>query len=404
MAADTAVVQALSAQTSDGSAAANILRQFCRYLAVAYLLSAVGLSGAVAMSTDVVPVWWTVASMVSIYGPAVVMFASSFRRTDVEWVRWAATSLVIGYGLTIATWPLVWNGDQLDAGHGMWFSQFNGFVAATAGLIWRMRWSLPYLAYVVVSVQFVNDAVRTSAYNNPVMTEIAWSFCLTVMPFAVAVAAMRSGRVLDATRTRSVRAAAETAASVARASERSRFDALTHDGVMSTLLAAARLPMSDALIRQAADTVDKLDVLESGATGATEFGVVAALTEFRGMAAEVDDAVRIRASVPPDVGDQRYPGDVVRTMSAAAAEALRNSVQHAGSDARRTVRVVADSDLLQVSVSDDGVGFNPRTVPGNRLGLAVSIRGRMDQLSGGAAEITSSPSTGTTVSLSWKRP
>ncbi len=404
MAADTAVVPALRADSPDGSAADNIFRQFCRYLAVAYMLSAVGLSGAIAMSTDVVPVWWTAASVLSIYGSAAVMFATSFQRPDIERIRWAATVLVIGYGLTIATWPLVWNGDQLDAGHGMWFTQFNGFVAATAALIWRMRWSLPYLAYVVISVQFVNEAVRTPAYDSSVMTEIAWSFCLSAMPYAVVVAAMRSGRILDATRKRSVRAAAEAAASVARAGERSRFDALTHDGVMSTLLAAARLPMSEALVRQAVETVDKLDVLASGANVATEFGIETALAEFRGATGEIDDAVRVHASIAPDMSDQRYPGDVVRTMSAAAAEALRNSVRHAGPDARRTVDVAADNDVLQVSVSDDGVGFNPKSVPGNRLGLAVSIRGRMEQLPGGKAEITASPGAGTTVSLSWKRP
>lgn len=405
MATHTATVPPVTAPSPEATSAAdNIFRQFCRYLGVAYILSFIGLSGAILSSADVVPMWWTVAAALSIYGSAFVMFAVSFRRPDVTWVRWAATAVAIGYGLTVATWPLVWNGELIDSSHGMWFTQFNGFVAATAGLAWRVRWSLPYLVYVVVSVQFVNQAVRTPQYETAVLTEIAWSFCLSVMPYAIAVAAVRSGRVLDATRVQSAAAAAEAAATVARASEQSRFDALTHDGVMSALLAAARHPMSDALVAQAAGTLAKLDMLEAGARHQADYDPAAAISEFRGAAGEVDDTIRVAGVVAVGAELTRYPHDVVQTMSAAAVEALRNSVRHAGSDARRSVEVTANRDVLLVVVDDDGAGFDPRSVPAGRLGLAVSIRGRMDQLPGGGAVVISSPGKGTSVRLRWTAP
>jgi signal transduction histidine kinase len=410
LATDTAPVPALNEQVSGGTidttvsvpAENKIFRQFCRYLGVGYCLSAASLLGVIAKSSEVVPLWWTVMALLSVYGSAVAMIVASFL-PGMRPVRTASSALVIGYAATILTWPLVWNGDQLDLDQGMWFTQFNGVVALSAAITWRARWSLPYLLFVLVSVQFVNDAVRESVHNNPIPVEIAWSVCLSVMPYAVGVAAMRSGKLLDATRQETATTAADAAATVARARERARFNALTHDGVMATLLAAARHEMSDALVAQATDTLTKLDVLESGVRLQNDFDPDSAITELRGTTGEVDDSIRVVSYSGADVGT-RYPGTVVRTMCAALAEALRNSVQHAGPDARRSVQVRADDNSLKVTVSDNGVGFDQPTVPAHRLGLAVSVRGRMSQLPGGSAEVVSSPGHGTQIDLLWRRP
>ena len=410
MASDTATLPALSSTPATGfdpeggvSAADKIFRQFCRYLGIGYCLSFVGLSSVITRSLDVVPMWWTVATLLSVYGSAIVMIIASFR-PDIRAVRAASSAVVIGYALTIVTWPLVWNGVQLDVAQGMWFTQFNGVVAFSAALTWRVRWSLPYWLFVLVSVQFVNDVVRVSDHSNPVAVEIAWSFCLTAMPYAMGVAAIRSGRILDTTRHQSATAAAEAAADVARAHERSRLDALTHDGVMATLLAAARHDMSPALVEQATDTLTKLEVLESGVRQQAEFDVDAAISQLRSATGEVDDSIRLISFNGTADPATRYPGTVVRTMSAALAEALRNSVQHAGPGARRSVQVRAGDNLLRVTVGDNGLGFDSAAVPGHRLGLAVSVRGRMKQLPGGSAEIASRPGEGTRIDLTWRRP
>ena len=86
--------------------------------------------------------------------------------------------------------------------------------------------------------------------------------------------------------------------------------------------------------------------------------------------------------------------------AAAAAEAVRNSNRHAHSTTPTTVTVSLDSPKLTVVVADDGRGFDPQTVPADRLGITVSIRDRMAAI-GGSADIDSAPGRGTRVSLRW---
>jgi signal transduction histidine kinase len=76
-------------------------------------------------------------------------------------------------------------------------------------------------------------------------------------------------------------------------------------------------------------------------------------------------------------------------------EALSNSFRHAGGKGA-TVRQRWQDDRLVIEVSDDGPGFDPGSVPGERLGLAC-LRQRVESV-GGSMEIESSPS-GTRVSM-----
>ena len=101
-----------------------------------------------------------------------------------------------------------------------------------------------------------------------------------------------------------------------------------------------------------------------------------------------------------DVAPQAYPADAVRAIGAALAEAMRNSLRHAG-PSNRSVTVRTQPGILQATVTDDGVGFDRASVPPHRLGVAVSIEGRLRQLPGGASRIDSIPGQGTTVHLTW---
>nr|HQV18815.1 ATP-binding protein [Gordonia sp. (in: high G+C Gram-positive bacteria)] len=81
----------------------------------------------------------------------------------------------------------------------------------------------------------------------------------------------------------------------------------------------------------------------------------------------------------------------------------RNTRRHAGAGAHVSVDVRVDSSGVQVVVADDGVGFDPDQVPSSRLGIAVSIRRRMEALNGGSAQLLSAPGAGTIVVLEWGR-
>jgi PAS domain S-box-containing protein len=98
-------------------------------------------------------------------------------------------------------------------------------------------------------------------------------------------------------------------------------------------------------------------------------------------------------------------GDTPASLPAASAlclyrvtqEGLRNIVRHAQTK-HATVLLFATSDGLHLSIEDDGVGFDPKTVGGKaRLGL-VSMQERV-RIVGGTLGIHSKPGHGTRIDL-----
>jgi signal transduction histidine kinase len=75
-------------------------------------------------------------------------------------------------------------------------------------------------------------------------------------------------------------------------------------------------------------------------------------------------------------------------------ESLTNVARHAGAS-QVTVTLDSSGDYCQVTVQDDGVGFNPARIRETSLGL-LGMRERVWMV-GGAIEIDSAPGKGTTV-------
>jgi signal transduction histidine kinase len=81
-----------------------------------------------------------------------------------------------------------------------------------------------------------------------------------------------------------------------------------------------------------------------------------------------------------------------------AQEAIHNALRHSRAG-RIEVRLFEDGDTVELSVSDDGVGFDPAaaSLRARRLGL-TSMEERAREL-GGRLSISSSPGAGTSVRL-----
>ncbi|EST34630.1 hypothetical protein N566_18320, partial [Streptomycetaceae bacterium MP113-05] len=96
------------------------------------------------------------------------------------------------------------------------------------------------------------------------------------------------------------------------------------------------------------------------------------------------------------------PGETARELAAAVGAALDNVRQHAGEDARAWVLLEDEPDAVLVTVRDDGPGIPPGRLAAaeteGRMGVALSIRGRLGDL-GGSAELVSVPGQGTEVEL-----
>ncbi|NJP32280.1 MacS family sensor histidine kinase [Micromonospora thermarum] len=109
-------------------------------------------------------------------------------------------------------------------------------------------------------------------------------------------------------------------------------------------------------------------------------------------------------SLSAPAGPVPLPAPVARELAAATAAALDNVARHAGG--RAWVLVEDEEDTVTVSVRDDGPGFADgrlaEAAAQGRLGVARSIRGRIEEL-GGTVRITSTPGTGTEVELTVPR-
>ncbi|MEV7191582.1 DUF5931 domain-containing protein [Streptomyces sp. NPDC093510] len=91
-----------------------------------------------------------------------------------------------------------------------------------------------------------------------------------------------------------------------------------------------------------------------------------------------------------------------KELAAAAGAALDNVRRHAGPDARAWILVEDEPDEVIVTVRDDGPGIPEGRLAEaegeGRMGVALSIRGRLRDL-GGTAELISVPGQGTEVEL-----
>ncbi|WP_368854164.1 ATP-binding protein [Nocardia nova] len=166
---------------------------------------------------------------------------------------------------------------------------------------------------------------------------------------------------------------------------------------MSTLLAAARGTNRREVRQQAQLALAKLEDVETEGTDTYTASAVAA--HLRTAVADVDERLAVEIA---DIGDGTFPAEPVHVLGAAASEAVRNSVLHAGPDATRKVLLSLNDSRIDVVVADDGIGFDVARIAPHRLGLAVSIIERVRRLPGGAVDVSSEPGTGTTIHMSWQ--
>lgn len=180
----------------------------------------------------------------------------------------------------------------------------------------------------------------------------------------------------------------------ARSAARAEVAAELHDGVLQTLAVVQRRSDDPELVRLARSQEAELRRYLAG-PAETSTGAVPVEAMLRAAAADAtaSSTRRPNRAVVPPLPDLRP--DRAGAVRGCVAEALANVAKHAGTD-RAVVFAEADAGRLVVSVSDEGVGFDPEHV--TERGIAGSIRRRVDEL-GGSTSITARPGTGATASI-----
>lgn len=384
------------------AAADRLLRMFARFVAIGYLCYFALLVPEILEVSALVAWWWTPTAAVLMFGSGVALGFASFRGT--VWMQRTATVNALAYVVMVALWFVAWNGTQIPQDQSLWFTAFPGLASLAAAVAWRPRRAFVHMILVVLLAQCANHLVRDAPFGYFLAPDLAFAFVFCTVFLAAAVVGLGTGRTLDETIAATQATAAAAASAEARNAERARFDALVHDRVMSTLLAVSRNAPRESLVEQAERAVAELDELRRGTDRESALDAAAVVARLRSAATEADEDVVFTGRVAPGSGDVAFPPEPARATAAALAEAVRNSVRHAGKDASRTVEVDVAPRWISVQVVDDGRGFEPEAVDPHRLGLEVSIRGRMRRVSGGRAVVQSAPGAGTRVLLYWRDP
>ncbi|AXK88662.1 ATP-binding protein [Nocardia farcinica] len=378
------------------------------------LALAVGLAGTIAAVLDFpellehreVAPDWTAAAAVLAFVLFPVLAAVSIG-TNVRVVRQVAGALATCYLVAAAAVSFAYVEPEPEHTASWMFRVFSLGVLA-ASLAWRPPVSIAYLLGGNVLLAVGNLAVVGDMSALWYLGLLARSTGLCSLFLWCSIYAQAGAARVDRETAEASARAARAAGAAARDRERARFAALIHDAVLSTLLDASRAGTSSPVLReQAARTLAQLDELRVGSGGSERFDADAVAGFLTTAVREVDPGIGVLVRRPPGSAALRMPVDAAGTMAAAAAEAVRNSVRHAGAGDRpvhRGVTVELGPAAARLVLRDDGAGFDPAKVPADRLGVAVSILGRMRSLPGGDAELASRPGQGTTVTLSWHDP
>jgi len=151
----------------------------------------------------------------------------------------------------------------------------------------------------------------------------------------------------------------------------------------------ARVPETTQIINQMIEQVRTL-AFELRPAILDEFGLVDALEN---LVTRHGERAGVRTSFSATPTDARAPVEIETACFRIVQEALSNVAGHAR--ARNVeVTLTAQDLVLEVTVSDDGVGFS---VERPRAGLGLLGMGERAQLAGGSLVIESAPDSGTTV-------
>jgi signal transduction histidine kinase len=312
----------------------------------------------------------------------------------------------------VAVFWLVVRGEPLPAGADVPWAITHTGVPCVAVAVFARRW----VAWSFTALAcFLSGAVRflTSADANPALVGLAdglYSLLLVSVFVAFTLAARQAAARVDDATLLTRHAEARRAARVSRRQERLRIDALVHDSVISTLLMAGlgRTPPT-VVSDHASKTLSQLDALRSPPVEPVVL-VSDVVRRIRRLVRQLAPDATMDFDDPSRGGgfvERTVPSVAVAALLGAVGEALRNSVASAAGPGRparrvhRAVQVVSTTEGFQVTVSDDGVGFSPAGVPPERLGIAESIVGRMERVPHGAANVRSSPGSGTDIVLAW---
>jgi signal transduction histidine kinase len=300
-------------------------------------------------------------------------------------------------------WPvLVPDVASLPEDYRPWVWWATGIASMAVGMHIPKWWAWGYMVSIPLVWFFLHtQPTGGSAAFSTALQDASYIVLFPATVVTLAQLLRSSAAKVDVASAQATAAAADRARTDAIERERSRIDALVHDSVLTTLIVAANANSDEqyaAASESAREAIWKLKSVASDPETKSES--ISVISFFQALGESVrrqDAACELAVS---GASAKQLPAEVVDALTDATAQAVANSIQHAGRGAQRLLRLKATERELKIVVRDDGVGFRPSRVPKNRLGLRISITDRVESV-GGKVFIDSRLGGGTSIVIEW---
>lgn len=366
--------------------------------AAAALLGGTAIGGMLDAAPFLAP-WYTPAAVTIIFGGFTIAAVYSFF-VPLPRIRRAYGAYAVVFVIVQLAWlPAQTHSTPLTLNP--WVLEMATIGTVPAAIAWRAWIAWAYLILNAVVVGVVRFISAGSADISEPLQYALLTISIGAIFTALTLVAMRNAAIVDAATAELRDQAARAAAATARAREQARLDALVHDEVMSTLFYASRADgaLLESVQAQARGALAQLESLRRGRPERSgEVDASGFVSRIRSVVLDASVAIDFEHH---GTRSRAIPGDIAEAFAEATSEAARNSLTHAPEARHRSVNVVLTEAGIDVIVHDDGRGFDPRDVAPHRLGIPVSIRGRLTALPGGRASVSSRPGNGTVVALGW---
>jgi signal transduction histidine kinase len=347
------------------------------------------------------PRWGLVAAIAVFGGLFLVVVAAIAQRG----VKAAMAYFAIAYLVVVILWPLTAVDPVYAAGSKPWVWYICTVATAFATVAFPLAWATAYT--VVAPIAYA--VIRSLPGGGGVGPELAaldaiYAIILGGAILVIVTMLRQAASGVDAAQSTALEKYSNAVREHAMEVERVQVDAIVHDSVLTTLLSTASATTLDERALAASMARDAIGHLHAAEAVDPDDQT---LIELARLTRRIEAAVAAFSSgftvTESGVDTQTVPVHVAEALYSATVQAMVNSMQHAGGPeiARSlTIEGGEDTTIVTVTIADAGTGFDPATVPSERLGLRVSIAERLANV-GGAALVRSRRGEGTSISLSW---
>jgi len=310
------------------------------------------------------------------------------------------------YLVALIAWPALLNTPDgvLDGKPWLWY--LCTVATSCAAVSFPLWWAMTYTLLAPITYGIVR-VLPAGGGADPMLGALDAFYAILLGQVVLIIITMlrQATAAVDTAQTNALHTYSAAVRQHATEVERVQVDAIVHDSVLAALLsaAAASTPKASELAAgMARDAITQLN--EAGSIPANDENMVPFATlkdRIRTMAERFDEPIDF---IDCEAENLSLPAHASEALYSASAQAIVNSIQHAGASGERVARSVRmNSNLLggcTIEIADSGVGFDPAAVPSERLGLRISIRERV-ATAGGVVHVQSGIGRGTSILIEW---